>query len=147
MQASVWSFGVETATHALRLMSSGLFDKYPKLTIILGHLGEMLPNAIWRIDHRISAIPRGIPSKKKLTEILQNNFYMTTSGNFCTQTLLNTILVVGADRVLFSVDYPFEKMSQAVEWFDSLDSISVRDWIKIARTNADRLLNLGLSGN
>lgn len=142
LQGSVWSFGVETATHALRLMTCGLFDIYPKLTVILGHLGETIPNAIWRIDHRVSAIPRGIPAKKKLVEYLLNNFYMTTSGNFCTQTLINTIMVVGADRILFSVDYPFEKMKEAVEWFDRLDSISEADWVKIARLNAERLLNL-----
>ena len=143
---SVWAFGVETATHALRLMTCGLFDKYPKLTLILGHLGETLPNAIWRIDHRVSAIPRGIPAKKKLAEVLLNNFYTTTSGNFCTQTLINTMLVMGADRVLFSVDYPFEKMSEAAEWFDRVDTISVTDWVKIARSNAEGLLNLGLRG-
>jgi predicted TIM-barrel fold metal-dependent hydrolase len=142
---SVWSFGVETATHALRLMTSGLFDMYPKLTVILGHLGETLPNAIWRIDHRISAIPRGIPAKKKMAEYLLNNFYMTTSGNFCTQTLINTILVMGADRVLFSADYPFEQMNEAAEWFDRVDTISETDWVKIARSNAEKLLNLGTS--
>jgi 2,3-dihydroxybenzoate decarboxylase len=139
---SVWSFGVETATHALRLMTCGLFDMYPKLTVVLGHLGETLPNAIWRIDHRISAIPRGIPAKKKLGDYLMNNFYMTTSGNFCTQALINTMLVVGVDRILFSVDYPFEEMKDAAEWFDSLDSISETDWVKIARRNAEKLLNL-----
>ena len=139
---SVWTFGVETATHALRLMTSGLFDMYPKLTVILGHLGETLPNAIWRIDHRISAIPRGIPAKKKLEEYLLNNFYMTTSGNFCTQALLNTMLVMGSDRVLFSVVYPFEKRKEATAWFDHLDSISETDWVKIARRNAEKLLNL-----
>ena len=142
LRGSVWSFGVETATHALRLMTCGLFDKYPKLTVILGHLGETLPNAVWRIDHRIDAIPRGIPAKRKLADVLRNNFYATTSGNFCTQTLLNTMLVMGADRVLFSVDYPFEKMSDAAGWFDRVDTISETDWIKIARTNAERLLTL-----
>jgi gamma-resorcylate decarboxylase len=143
LQASAWAFGVETATHALRLMTCGLFDKYPKLTVILGHLGETLPNTVWRIDHRLDVIPRGIPAKRKMADILQNNFYATTSGNFCTQTLLNTMLVMGADRILFSVDYPFEKMSDAAEWFDGVDTISETDWTKIARTNAERLLNLG----
>lgn len=142
LRGSVWSFGVETATHALRLMTCGLFDKYQKLTVILGHLGETLPNAIWRIDHRISAIPRGIPAKKKLAEYLRNNFYTTTSGNFCTKTLINTMLVVGADRILFASDHPFEKISDAAEWFDSVDTISETDWVKIARTNAEKLLNL-----
>jgi gamma-resorcylate decarboxylase len=141
LRGSVWSFGVETATHALRLMTCGLFDKYPKLTLILGHLGETLPNTIWRVDHRISAIPRGIPAKRKLSDVLRQNVYATTSGNFCTQTLLNTLLVMGADRVLFAVDYPFEKMREAVEWFDRVDAISETDWTKIARTNAEKLLN------
>jgi 2,3-dihydroxybenzoate decarboxylase len=145
LRGSVWSFGVETATHALRLMTCGLFDEYPNLTLILGHLGETIPNAVWRMDHRISAIPRGIPAKKKLAEYLRNNFYTTTSGNFCTQTLLNTILVVGADRVLFSVDHPFEKMSEAADWFDRVDAISETDWVKIARTNTEKLFNLGIS--
>lgn len=142
LRGSVWSFGVETATHALRLMTSGLFDQYPNLTIILGHLGETLPNAVWRIDHRISAIPRGCPSQRTMTDILRNNFYATTSGNFCTQTLLNTLLVMGADRILFSADYPFEKMHEAAEWFDRVDAIGESDWAKIARSNAERLLNL-----
>ncbi|MEW6665116.1 MAG: amidohydrolase family protein [Thermodesulfobacteriota bacterium] len=143
LRGSVWAFGVETATHALRLMTCGLFDKYQKLTLILGHLGETLPNAVWRIDHRIAAIPRGIPAKRKLSDVLRQNVYATTSGNFCTQTLLNTLLVMGADRILFAVDYPFEDMHDAAGWFDRLDTISETDWAKIARTNAEKLLNLG----
>ena len=139
---AVWSFGVETATHALRLMASGLFDQYPRLTVILGHLGETLPQAIWRSDHRLGRMPRGIPAKKKLGEYLRNNFYVTTSGNFCTKTLLSTILTLGADRILFSADYPFEEIKEAADWFDSLDAISETDRLKIGRTNAARLLQL-----
>lgn len=144
LRGSVWSFGIETATHALRLMASGLFDKYPRLTIVLGHLGETLPNAIWRIDHRLSNMPRGIPAKKKLAEYLRNNFYVTTSGNFCTQTLISTIFSLGADRILFSADYPFEKISEAADWFDSLDAISETDRLKIGRTNAEKLFGMTL---
>jgi predicted TIM-barrel fold metal-dependent hydrolase len=143
LAGSVWTFGVETATHALRLMASGLFDRYPKLTVVLGHLGETLPNAVWRIDHRISSIPRGIPAKQKFAHYLRNNFYVTTSGNFCTQTLVNAILVMGAGRILFAADYPFEKVRQAAEWFDHVDVISDVDWRKIARGNAEQLLQLG----
>ena len=142
LHGSAWAFGVETATHALRLMTSGLFDKYPKLTVILGHLGETLPNVVWRIDHRIGAIARGIPAKKKMAEYLRHNFYFTTSGNYCTHALLDTILSVGADRILFAVDYPFEAMAEAATWFDHLDSISELDWQKIARTNVEKLLKL-----
>lgn len=120
--SSRYAYTVETATHALRLMASGLFDKHPKLAIILGHLGETLPNQIWRIDHRIACMPpQGIPAMRKLDDYLRNNFYITTSGNFCTSTLLNAIQWMGVERVLFSVDYPFEKMTEAAEWFDHLD--------------------------
>jgi predicted TIM-barrel fold metal-dependent hydrolase len=139
---SVWGFTVDTATHALRLMSSGLFDKYPKLTVILGHLGETLPFLMWRVDNRLSKSPRGCPAKKKLNDYFQENFYVTTSGQFCTQSLLNTMMWLGADRILFSVDYPFEKMSVAVNWFDGLNCISETDWLKIARGNAERVLKL-----
>jgi 2,3-dihydroxybenzoate decarboxylase len=141
--AGAWAFGVETATHALRLMGSGLFDQYPKLTIVLGHLGEMLPNAIWRIENRLNEISRGIPAKKRLGEYLRNNFYFTTSGNCCTKTLMNTILTVGADRVMFGTDSPFEKMGRAADWLDTLDAIGETDRVKIARTNAEKLFKLG----
>ena len=143
LRGSIWAFGVDTGTHALRLMCSGLFDKYPKLTVILGHLGENLPNNMWRIDNRIEKTPLGITTKKKISHYLRNNFYVTTSGNFCTQTLINTILELGSDRIMFSADYPFEAISQAAEWFDRLDSISETDRAKIAYGNAEKLFKLG----
>jgi len=139
---SAWAFGVETATHALRLMASGLFDRYPRLNVILGHLGEGLPFMIWRVDHRISQTPRGIPAKRKLAEYLEDNFYLTISGNFRTPSFIDAMLEVGSDRILFSVDYPFEKTIEAVTWFDDLH-ISERDRLKIGRTNAAALFKLG----
>ena len=126
---------------ALRLMGSGLFDRYPKLTIILGHLGEGLPYNIWRVDHRLSRTPRGLPARKTLSEYLRENFYLTTSGNFRTQTLLGAMSEVGADRIMFSVDYPFENIPEACEWFDQA-GISEPDRIKIGKTNAERLFRL-----
>jgi predicted TIM-barrel fold metal-dependent hydrolase len=140
---SPWTFGVETATHALRLMGSGLFEKYPKLTIILGHLGENLPNCMWRLDHRMNRIPLGYAGKQKLGYYLRNNFYVTTSGNFYTPALMNAIAYMGVERVLFSVDYPYESMAHAAGWFDAIDTISEADRIKIARGNAERLFGLG----
>lgn len=97
---------------------------------------------MWRIDNRISMASRGCPAKKKLGEYFKKNFYVTTSGQFCTQSLLDTILWLGADRILFSVDHPFEKMSVAANWFDNLDTISEADWLKMARGNAERVLKL-----
>ena len=144
LRGSIWAFGVDTGTHALRLMSCGLFDKYPKLKIILGHLGETLPFLMWRVDNRIKKSPRGIPAKKKLNEYFKTNFWVTTSGQFCTQSLLNTIHWLGADRIMFSVDYPFETFADAANWFDKVDAIGDADWEKIARTNAEKLLKLDL---
>ena len=139
---SAWAFGVETAIHALRLMGSGLFDRFPRLNIILGHLGEGLPYMIWRIDHRISQTPRGIPARRKMADYLGDNVYLTVSGNFRTPTLIDAMMEVGSDRIMFSVDYPFEQTIEAVKWFDELH-ISERDRRKIGRTNAMALFKLG----
>jgi gamma-resorcylate decarboxylase len=137
----VWTFTVETATHALRLMTSGLFDRFPNLTIILGHLGETLPFEIWRIDHRVSYQGDRRRFDKPLMRYFQENFYVTTSGNFRTQALNATLAELGADRVLFSVDYPYESMYEAAAWFDNA-SISDNDRAKIGRGNAERLFGL-----
>jgi predicted TIM-barrel fold metal-dependent hydrolase len=137
----VWAFAVETSIHALRLMASGLFDRHPKLTIILGHLGEGIPFNMWRVDHRLRKDSRGMPAQKPLAEYFRENFYLTTSGNFRTQTLLDAMSEVGADRILFSADYPFENVRDAAEWFDNA-SISEPDRVKIGRSNAERLFGL-----
>ena len=141
LRGASWAFGVETATHALRLMASGIFDRHPRLTVILGHLGEMLPYNIWRFDHRVAKRPRGIPARRRFTEYLRSNFYVTTSGNFHTSTLNCAMAEMGADRVLFSVDYPFEEVVDAASWFDNCE-ISEGDRLKIGRTNAAQLFSL-----
>ena len=136
-----WAFAVETAIHALRLMGSGLFDKHPRLKIILGHLGEGLPYNMWRLDHRLSINSRGIPAKRPMSEYFRTNFYLTTSGNLRTQSLLDAILEVGADHLMFATDYPFEDVGLAAEWL-STTSISDNDRLKIARLNAIELFKL-----
>lgn len=141
LYGSAWAFSVETGTHALRLMGSGLFDRHPGVNVILGHLGELLPFNIWRTDHRLAVAPRGIGVQHTFAHYLRTNFYLTTSGNFRTPALLNTLVEVGADRLLFSADYPFEDMREAARWFDQLE-INEADHIKIARGNAEKLLRL-----
>jgi len=138
-----WAFGQETAVHALRLMASGLFDRHPKLQIVIGHLGEGLPYSIWRVDNRNAwtKVPPRYPAKKKLGDYFRDNFYLTTSGNFRTQTLIDAILEVGSDRILFSTDWPFENVDHAAIWFDACP-ISEVDRAKIGRTNAERLFKL-----
>jgi gamma-resorcylate decarboxylase len=138
-----WAFGQETAVHALRLMGSGLFDAYPRLTLILGHMGEGLPYNMWRVDHRnawVKAPPRH-KAKRKIADYFHSNFFLTTSGNFRTQTLINAILEIGADRILFSTDWPFENIDHAADWFDAA-SVSDSDRLKIGRLNAIRLFKL-----
>ena len=122
-------------------MGSGLFDEYPKLRVILGHLGEGLPFGIWRVDQRISRGTDKPKAKLPIAHYLRENFYITTSGNFRTQALTDVILEVGADRVLYSVDYPFEDVVEAKDWFDSA-AISDSDRVKIARINAQKLFRL-----
>jgi 2,3-dihydroxybenzoate decarboxylase len=145
LMGPAWAFGQETAVHALRLMGCGLFDKYPSLQIVLGHMGEGLPFSIWRVDYHNAWVkfPQPYPAKKKIGEYFTQNFHITTSGNFRTQSLIDAILEIGADRILFSTDWPFENIDHAAVWFDSAD-ISEPDRIKIGRANAIRLFKLGL---
>jgi 2,3-dihydroxybenzoate decarboxylase len=140
----IWAFGHETAVHALRLMGSGLFDVHPQVQIILGHMGENLPFALWRVDNANAWIPdrHNYPAKKRMRDYFRANFHITTSGNFHTPALINAMLEIGADRIMFSTDWPFENIDHAANWFDAC-AISENDRIKIGRTNARRLFKLG----
>jgi len=143
LMGPTWAFGQETAVHALRLMGSGLFDECPDLRIILGHMGEGLPYSMWRVDHRnawVETAPR-YPARRKIADYFNENFFITTSGNFRTQTLIDAMLEIGSDRILFSTDWPFENVDHATHWFDAT-SISERDRRKIGRQNALDLFGL-----
>ena len=138
-----WAFHAETAVHALRLIGSGLFDECPRLQIILGHLGEGLPYYLWRIDNRNSWMkaPHKYAAKKPVADYFRANFHVTTSGHFSTPAMLDAMAEIGVDRVMFSVDYPFEDFGEAAEWFDHAE-ISEADRVKIGRTNAMKLFKL-----
>ena len=139
--APTWAFAMETSTHALRLLTSGLFDRHPKLQMILGHMGECIPFHLWRIDHTLKIAPRGNPSKRPVSEYLRDNVFITTSGVFHTPAMLMSMLTLGSDRILFSVDYPFEIHAEAAAWFDTCE-ISEADRQKIGRGNARQLFDL-----
>jgi predicted TIM-barrel fold metal-dependent hydrolase len=143
LMGPTWAFGQETAVHALRLMGSGLFDRHPQLQIILGHMGEGLPFSMWRVDNRnawVKAPPKHA-AQKKIAEYFHANFYITTSGNFRTQSLIDSMLELGSDRIMFSTDWPFENVDHAADWFDGA-SISEADRLKIGRGNARALFKL-----
>jgi 2,3-dihydroxybenzoate decarboxylase len=139
--SAAWAYGVETSTHALRLITSGLFDRHPGVNVILGHLGETLPFGIWRVQHIINRRGMCQDLKKPVSSYLADNFFITTSVNFRTQALLNTMLEISSDRILFSTDYPYESAEEAATWFDNCP-ISEPDRVKIGRENAAKLFNL-----
>ena len=143
LMGAAWAFGNETAVHALRLMGSGLFDEHPRLAIVLGHLGEGLPYGLWRIDNCNAGAQKtdGNRAKKKIAEYVRSNFYVTTSGNFSTQALIHAILQIGADHVMFSVDWPFNSNKAGTDWLNALP-LSDTDKTKLAGGTAKALLKL-----
>jgi predicted TIM-barrel fold metal-dependent hydrolase len=146
LMGPTWAFAQETAVHALRLMGSGLFDAHPGLNVIIGHMGEGLPYSMWRIDNRNKWMSEQnrYPAKRKIADYFRENFYITTSGNFRTQTLIDAMLEIGSDRILFSADWPFENIDHASDWFDTAP-IAEGDRRKIGRDNAWSLFKLDQS--
>ena len=138
---AAWGFAVDTSCHFLRIVFAGVFDAYPKLKFILGHLGEMLPFAMHRLnDHTYpAAARRGL--KRTPMEYLKENMVVTTSGNWYEPAFLCTLLALGADNILFAVDWPYEPNTTGIEFLKKL-SISDLDREKIAHLNAERLLRM-----
>jgi predicted TIM-barrel fold metal-dependent hydrolase len=139
LAGSPWGFSSETAAHVLRLMVSGVFDRYPNLKIILGHCGEGLPFFLPRIDQRMRHITNYWPAKHSMRYYWENNFYVTTSGVQDSGTLMDTIRSIGEDRVMFSVDYPFEDDVEIGGWFDRLEMSGLTKK-RIGYQNARKLL-------
>jgi len=138
-----WAFAAETAVHALRLIGSGLFDECPNLQVVLGHLGEGIPVQLWRIDGRNTWMnePHRYAAEHGVGHYFRKHFHVTTSGNFHTPSMLNAMTELGAERVMFSVDWPFEDIGQAAAWFDRAE-ISEADRKRIGRDNAMKLFKL-----
>jgi len=141
--AAGWAFLVECSTHALRMITSGVFDRFPKLTICLGHLGEALPAYQWRITKTYSQKVPKSPLKKDMYGYLKSNFIYTTAGFFDTRATLNVADIVGLDRVCFSADYPWMDMVEGGDWLDNA-AISDADRLRIGRGNAMNLFRLKL---
>jgi predicted TIM-barrel fold metal-dependent hydrolase len=138
---ATWGFAPEAATHALRLVYSGLFDRFPSLTVVLGHLGETLPYFSWRIQHCFEYNPSDKRVERRLQDYLCDNFYVSTSGFSSDQALIGAMLTIGADRILFACDYPYEMMEPAARWIERA-AISEGDRKKIAAGNARRLFKI-----
>ena len=138
-----WAFHAETSVHALRLIGSGLFDECPRLQIVLGHLGEGIPVYLWRIDGRNGWMQarHNYPAKHGVGHYFRKNFHITTSGNFSTPALVDAITEMSADRVMFSIDWPFEAVDEGAQWFDKAQ-IAEADRKRVGRDNAIKLFRL-----
>ncbi|AZY50075.1 amidohydrolase family protein [Bordetella avium] len=141
LAGATWGWGVETGTHALRLLFGGVFDRFPKVKVILGHMGEGLPFQRWRFDSRFAAYPYGVTLQRAPSEYIGSNILITTSGVCSHPALIGAIAEMGPEAVMFSVDYPYESTAQAVEFIESapLDA-ATRD--QVCYGNAARLFKL-----
>ncbi len=148
LDGAIFGFGVETGLHALRLITSGVFDRFPKLQVILGHMGEALPFMLYRLDYMHQA---GIKSgrypfmktlkKDLVSNYLRENFHFTNSGVAWEPAIKFTRDVIGKDRVLYAMDYPYQCPPEEVVALDKLD-MSIEEKRRFFQTNAERLFKL-----
>jgi len=137
LHSAMLGFGAETGLHAMRLMCSGVFDKFPGLKIILGHMGEALPFWLWRLD-RIWKSPLVKKREKTPSEYLKDNFFISTSGMYSKRALKYTIEMMGADNILFACDYPMDSSKEGVQFINET-KIEDSDKEKIFHLNAEKL--------
>jgi 2,3-dihydroxybenzoate decarboxylase/5-carboxyvanillate decarboxylase len=143
MFAALWAYGVEVATHAVRLILGGIFDRYPGLKICLGHMGEAVHFWSWRLDFMSArAQLAGAPKLKlKPSEYLRRNFLITTSGQESPLALEFSIKQLGIDNVLWAIDYPYQPSQPAVAFMDSV-VVSDDDRHKLYHGNAERVFHI-----
>ncbi|MBV9132802.1 MAG: amidohydrolase [Chloroflexi bacterium] len=138
LSSAAWGFTIDTATQVVRMILSGLFDAYPRLKVIVGHLGEGIPYLVDRIDESLNR-PGGKPIAFK--SIFSNHFWVTTSGHFSTPALMCALMEMGIDRILFSVDWPYVENQPGMDWMQTIP-LSAEDREKMLNGNARRLLKL-----
>jgi predicted TIM-barrel fold metal-dependent hydrolase len=138
MLRAAWGFTVETATQGIRLIMSGAFDTYPRLKIILGHLGEGLPFLLWRIN---MALIRDGAGPSWFRDAFCEHFWITTSGFFSNPALLCCVMELGIDRILFSIDYPFVQNQPGTDWIEHIP-LSAEDKAKLLNGNVKCLLRM-----
>jgi 2,3-dihydroxybenzoate decarboxylase len=147
LDGAIYGFGVETGLHLLRMITTGVFDRFPKLTVVVGHLGEALPFWMYRLDymHRAGVVSKRYarmqPIQGKVSDYLRRNVYITTSGFAWAPAITFCQQVLGADRVLYAMDYPYQHdLAEVV----ATDDIDISDDVKkmLFQTNAERVFKL-----
>ena len=147
LDGAIYGFGVETGLHALRIITAGVFDRFPKLQIIIGHMGEALPFWAYRLDymHRATVMSNRYPSvkpiRRKPSEYLRENFYITNSGVAWEPAIKFTQEVVGADRVLYAMDYPYQYAPEEVTALDNM-AMSEEHKKMFFQTNAEKVFGI-----
>ena len=147
LDGAIFGFAVETGLHLLRIIVAGVFDRFPKLQIVVGHLGEGLPFWLYRLDYMHAAGMKANryksiePLKRKISEYMQQNIYVTTSGVPWAPSIMLCQQVLGMDRVLYAMDYPYQFVPEEVGMSDALP-ISDNDKLKFFQTNAEKVFNL-----
>jgi predicted TIM-barrel fold metal-dependent hydrolase len=137
---SAWGWHMETAIHVLRLVLSGALDRHPRLQIIIGHMGEAIPFMLDRIDETTATEAKSL-LRRSVRQTILDHVWITTSGFFTMAPFMAALMTFGADRIMFSVDYPFASNARARAFLDALP-VSPADRAKIAHGNADQLMRL-----
>jgi len=141
LRRATWEWTFETGSHALRLVFGGVFDRFPRARLGLGHLGETLPFLLWRFDSRAGPDFYNVPLKRPPSHYIKENIVVTTSGMCSAEPLNCTIAALGSERIMFGADYPFEKAEEAGHWFDN-EKLDEKTRADIACNNAERMLGL-----
>lgn len=134
-----YGWHIETAIHIVRMIVGGVFDRFPNLQVIVGHMGETLPSMLQRMDRSLAQPLTKLD--RPVSAYLRENVYYTFSGFNYTAVFLNLLLEVGVDRIMFSADYPYSPMDKARNFLNNLP-VSTADRERIAHGNAARLLKL-----
>ncbi|GLB34793.1 putative amidohydrolase [Lyophyllum shimeji] len=137
-------FAVTLSNHILGLCVNGVFDRFPSLKIIVGHLGERLPSDLFRIDEQLRrSKPFGLTMQRDASSYWRTNLYETTSGNFATSLLKFHIDEIGLERIMYSVDYPFVLISEGAAWIQNLSQVlNISELNSLKRGVAIKLLHL-----
>ena len=141
LEAAGWGWHQETAIHVLRLVLSGALDRHPKLRLVIGHMGEMLPMMLARADEVFGLDIEHL--KRPISQTILDQVWLTTSGIFTEPPFLAALLTFGIDRIMFSVDYPYAQNASGRAFLDRL-SLAPADMAKLTHGNADALLKLNL---
>jgi 5-carboxyvanillate decarboxylase len=144
IEAAVWGYGVETGTHAVRLMQSGVLDRFEKLQIVIGHMGEAIPFWLWRLDYMGDPARGRSPARLLPSEYFARNFAITTSGVEDPLALRYCIDRLGVDNVMWAIDYPYQPTPPAVQWIEAAP-LSDDERARVCHRNAERVFRIPLA--